>query len=80
MEENTYGSSVVKVVEFLIGNKGRWITDYEITNIVPQFGQKIIEDLIAYDVVITTKDGILFDDDCYNSLKLYLKSIGINIK
>ena len=80
MEENTYGSSVVKVVEFLIGNKGRWITDYEIANIVPQFGQKIIEDLIAYDVVITTKDGILFDDDCFEALKLYLKSIGINIK
>ena len=79
MENMTYGSSVVKVVEFLIGNKGRWITDYEITNIVPQFGQKIIEDLIAYDVVITTKDGILFDDDCFEALKSYLRKFGVNI-
>ena len=78
MAEITYGSSVVKVVKFLLSNKGRWITDYEITNIVPQYGKKIIDELIAYDVVTSTKDGICYDDDNFDALKKYLKKIGVN--
>lgn len=79
MEKITYGSSVVKVVKFLLSNKGRWITDYEITNIVPQFGEKIIDELIAYDIVTSTKDGLLFDDDNFDALKNYLRKLGVNI-
>ena len=79
MAENTYGSSLVKVIRFLRNNKGRWITDYEITNIVPQYGEKIIDELIAYDVVTTTKDGICFDDDNVDALKKYLRGLGVNI-
>lgn len=79
MEKITYGSSVVKAIKFLLSNKGRWITDYEITNIVPQFGKKIIDELIAYDVVISTKDGICFDDDNVDALKKYLRKFGVNI-
>lgn len=79
MVEINYGSSVVKVVRFLISNKGRWITDYEITNIVPQYGDKIIDELIAYDVVSSTKDGICFDDDNIDALKKFLIKIGVNI-
>jgi hypothetical protein len=79
MEKDIYGKCLVKVIKFLLDNKGRWITDYEITNIAPLYGKKIIEDLIAYDVVITTKDGILFDDDCFEALKSYLSKFGVNI-
>lgn len=79
MAEINYGSSVVKVVKFLLNNKGRWISDYEITNIVPQYGEKIIDELIAYDVVTSTKDGICFDDDKVDALKKYLKIFGVNI-
>ena len=79
MEDNTFGNSLVNVIKFLFDNKGKWITDDEITNIAPQYGDKIIEKLIANDAVITTKDGILFDDDCFEALKRYLTSIGINI-
>lgn len=74
----TYGSSVVKVVKFLLDNKGRWITDYEIINIVPKYGEKIIDELIAFDVVTSTKDGICFDDDNVDALKNYLKRFGVN--
>jgi hypothetical protein len=80
MAEITYGSSVVKVVKFLLSNKGRWITDFEITNIVPQYSEKIIDELIAYDVVTSTKDGICFDDDNIDALKKYLKRYGVNIE
>ena len=80
MAEITYGSSVVKVVKFLLSNKGRWITDFEITNIVPQYSEKIIDELIAYDVVTSTKDGICFDDDNIDALKKYLKIYGVNIE
>ena len=80
MAEITYGSSVVKVVKFLLSNKGRWITDFEITNIVPQYSEKIIDELIAYDVVSSTKDGICFDDDNIDALKKYLKRYGVNIE
>jgi hypothetical protein len=80
MAEITYGSSVVKVVKFLLSNKGRWITDFEITNIVPQYSEKIIDELIAYDVVTSTKDGICFDDDNIDALNKYLKRYGVNIE
>ena len=80
MAEITYGSSVVKVVKFLLSNKGRWITDFEITNIVPQYSEKIIDELIAYDVLTSTKDGICFDDDNIDALKKYLKRYGVNIE
>ena len=80
MAEITYGSSVVKVVKFLLSNKGRWITDFEITNIVPQYSEKIIDELIAYDVVTSTKDGICFDDDNIDALKKYMKRYGVNIE
>lgn len=80
MAEITYGSSVVKVVKFLLSNKGRWITDFEITNIVPQYSEKIIDELIAYDVVTSTKDGICFDDNNIDALKKYLKRYGVNIE
>lgn len=79
MEDNTYVSSVAKVVRFLISNKNRWITDYEIINIAPEFGEKIINEIIAYHVVITTKDGICFDDDCIDALKMYLRRFGVKI-
>ena len=79
MAEVTFGSNVVKMVKFLLSNKGRWITDYEITNILPQYGEKIIDELIAYNVVISTKDGICFNDDNVNALKKYLKRYGVNI-
>ena len=79
MAEITYGSSVVKVVKFLLSNKGRWITDYEITNIVPKYGEKIIDELIAFDVVTSTKDGICFDDDNVDALKRYLRKLGVNV-
>lgn len=79
MAEINFGSSVVKVVKFLLNNKGRWITDYEITNIVPLYGEKIIDELIAYNVVTTTKDGICFDTDNVKALKKYLKRLGVNL-
>ena len=79
MAEMTYGSSVVKAVKFLLDNKGRWITDYEITNLAPQYGEKIIEELIACRVVTSSKDGIYFDDDNIDALKKYLKKFGVNV-
>lgn len=79
MAEMTYGSSVVKAVRFLLDNKGRWITDYEITNFAPQYGEKIIEELIAYRVVKSSKDGIYFDDDNIDALKKYLRKLGVNV-
>ena len=80
MAENTYGSSVVKVVKFLINNKNRWISDYEIIKIAPKYGERIINEIIANRVVTSTKDGICFDDDCFDALKLYLRRLGVNIE
>lgn len=79
MEENTYGSSVVKVVKFLINNKNRWISDYEIINLAPQFGERILNEIIANRVVSSTKEGICFDDDCIDALKKYLRRFGVKI-
>jgi len=77
MANMTYGSSVVKVIEYLMSNKGRWITEDEIINIAPQFGERIIDVLITYRVVVSTKDGICYDDD--DALKRFVRNLGVNI-
>lgn len=79
MAGNTYGKSVVEVVKFLLHHPNVWISDDEIIKISPQLGERIIDELIAYHVVESTKDGLCFGDDCVDALKKYLRGLGIKI-
>ena len=74
-----YSSSVVRILNYLINHKNEWITDSEFENISPQFAERIIDELIACDVVTSTKDGVCYEDDNYESLKRYAKRLGVKI-
>jgi hypothetical protein len=79
MATMNYSSSVAEIVTYLIDHKNEWITDSELLNLSPQYAERIIDELIAIDAVTSTKDGICYDDDNYESLKKYVKRLGINI-
>lgn len=78
MEENTFGRSLVKVVRLLLDNKNACISDDEFTKISPEFGERIIDELIAYRVVESSKDGLYFSMDNFEELKTYLRRYGVN--
>ena len=71
--------SVFNVCKFLVANIGRWISDYEINEITKNYSEEIVDELIAYNVVISTKDGILFDKENIDAMKRYLSIYGINL-
>ena len=70
---------MVEVVKYLLHHPNVWISDDEIINISPKFGERIINELIAYQVVVSTKDGLCFGDDCIDALKMYLRRLGVKI-
>jgi hypothetical protein len=71
--------SVLNVCKFLVVNNGRWISDYEISEITKRYEEEIVDELIAYKVVISTKDGILYEKENVDAMKRYLRKYGVNI-
>jgi len=71
--------SVFNVCKFLVANNERWISDYEINDITKKYKEEIVDELIAYKVVISTKDGILYEKENVDAMKRYLRKYGINI-
>jgi len=71
--------SVFNVCKFLVANNERWISDYEINEIAKRYHEEIIDELIAYNVVTSTKDGIFFEKENVDAMKRYLRKYGINI-
>ena len=71
--------SVLNVCKFLVANNERWISDYEINEITKKYKEEIVDELIAYKVVTSTKDGILFEKENVDAMKRYLRKYGVNI-
>lgn len=79
MEVENKVRSVFNVCKFLVANNGRWISDYEISDITKKYDEEIVDELIAYKVVTSTKDGILFEKENVDKMKQYLRKYDINI-
>ena len=79
MEFENKTKSVFNVCKFLVANNERWISDYEINEITKKYNEEIVDELIAYKVVTSTKDGILFEKENIDTMKRYLRKYGINI-
>ena len=58
-----YISNALDVIQYLLDHIGYFIMDREIYEISPRYGKKIINKLIDEEIVVSTKDGLLFDED-----------------
>ena len=75
MISKNYIDNALNVIQYLLDHPNRWISDQEIYEISPRYGQKIIDNIIDEEVVISTKDGLLFDESEVYALNSYLSEL-----
>lgn len=70
-----YISNALDVIQYLLDHRDYFIMDRDIYEISPRYGKKIIDNLIDEEIVVSTKDGILFDDEDIWALNSYLSEL-----
>lgn len=70
-----YISNALDVIQYLLDHTGYFIMDREIYEISPRYGKKIINNLIDEEIVVSTKDGLLFDEEDIWGLNSYLSDM-----
>ncbi len=79
MISKNYISAVLDVAQYLFDHKDVWFMDGEIRKITPRYCKKIIDTFIDEEILISTKDGLLFDEDCVDALNSYLSELADNM-
>lgn len=70
-----YYNNLLKISQYLLEHKNTVISEDELEIISPQYKDKIINSLIDKEIVVSTKDGLLFDDGDAIALNSYLDEI-----
>lgn len=70
-----YIDNALNVIQYLLDHQNYWMSDEEIYSVSPRYGKKIIDDLIDREVVVSTKDGLLFDEGDVFALNSYLSEL-----
>ena len=75
MMSKNYIDNVLNVIQYLLDHQNYWISDMDIYKVSPRYGKRIIDDLIDNEVVVSTKDGLLFDEGDAFALNSYLSEL-----
>ena len=75
MMSKNYIDNALNVIQYLLDHSNHWMSDKEIYSVSPRYGKKIIDDLIGREVVVSTKDGLLFDEGDVFALNSYLSEL-----
>ena len=75
MMNKNYIDNALNVIQYLLDHPNYWMSDEEIYSVSPRYGKKIIDNLIEAEVLISTKDGLLFDEGDVYALKSYLSEL-----
>ena len=75
-----YIDNALNVIQYLLDHPNYWMSDEEIYNVSPRYGKKIIDNLLDEEVLISTKDGLLFDEGDVYALNSYLSELGDEIE
>ncbi|MBR5748198.1 MAG: hypothetical protein IKY01_05355 [Prevotella sp.] len=70
-----YYNNLLKISQYLLEHKNTVISEDELEIISPQYKDQIINTLIDKEIVVSTKDGLLFDDGDAIVLNSYLDEI-----
>ena len=76
MMSKSYIDNALNVIQYLLNHPNHWMSDEEIYNVSPRYGKKIIDNLLEAEVLISTKDGLLFDINDVYSLNSYMSELG----
>lgn len=80
MMSKNYIDNALNVIQYLLDHPNYWMSDEEIYNVSPRYGKKIIDNLLDEEVIISTKDGLLFDEGDVYALNSYLSDLGDEIE
>ena len=75
MMSKNYIDNALNVIQYLLDHPSYWMSDEEIYSVSPRYGKKIIDNLLETEVIISTKDGLLFDEGDVYALKSYLSEL-----
>ncbi len=75
MMSKNYIDNALNVIQYLLDHSNHWISDKEIYCVSPRYGKRIIDNLLEAEVIISTKDGLLFDEGDVYALNSYLSEL-----
>lgn len=76
MMSKNYINNALNVIQYLMDHPNHWMSDEEIYSVSSRYGKKIIDNLLEAEVLISTKDGLLFDINDVYSLNSYMSELG----
>ena len=80
MMSKNYIDNALNVIQYLLDHPNYWMSDEEIYNVSPRYGKKIIDNLLDEEVIISTKDGLLYDEGDAFALNSYLSELSDEIE
>lgn len=75
MMSKNYIDNALNVIQYLLDHPNFWMSDEEIYNVSPRYGKKVIDNLLDAEVIISTKDGLLYDEGDAFALNSYLSEL-----
>ena len=75
MMSKNYIDNALNIIQYLLDHPNYWMSDKEIYSVSPRYGKKIIDNLLEAEVIISTKDGLLFDEGDVYALNSYLSEL-----
>ena len=79
MISKNYICAVLDVSQYLLSHKDVWFMENELRKIAPRYFKKIVDKFIDEEILFSTKDGLLFDDDGVDALNSYLSELVDNM-
>lgn len=75
MMSKNYIDNALNVIQYLLDHPNYWMSNEEIYSVSPRYGKKIIDNLLEAEVLLSTKDGLLFDKSDVYALSSYLSEL-----
>lgn len=75
MMSKNYIDNALNIIQYLLDHPNYWMSDKEIYSVSPRYGKKIIDNLLEAEVLISTEDGLLFDERDVYALNSYLSEL-----
>lgn len=80
MMSKNYIDNALTVIQYLLDHPNHWMSDEEIYNVSPRYGKKVMDNLLDAEVIISTKDGLLYDEGDAFALNSYLSELSDEIE
>lgn len=70
-----YIDGLLDIIQYLLEHRNTWFSEENLYKLSPRYGKKIVDNLIDEEIIVSTKDGILFDESDIIALNSYMSEI-----